>query len=320
MAGLAAANRLADLGAPPLVIEGGDYPMPKVCGEFLSPECLPILKEWGIDPLREVKEALFHTPKGEISIQFPIPAACMQQMQREQALLDYAISKGVAVRTQTKVIDFKWENNRHVLSLSTGEEIFAKQLLVATGRLTKTIPKFPYIGFKTYLEKESEHMEMYVSKKGYLGMAPVGEKKTNLVCLAKKEHFTGDCETFLRDFPIALNGTEEWLTCQVPEFGIKKVPKWPNAFFLGDAAGTIPPITGGGVAMGLLSGRLAAEYVLRGDAAGYRRAWKKAFSSPIRWGMLLHRFMLNPLLLKGLNSFSGLSDLIFNLTRSRSVK
>ncbi len=44
IAGSAAAITLAQAGYSCIVIEKSEYPHHKVCGEFLSPECIPLLQ------------------------------------------------------------------------------------------------------------------------------------------------------------------------------------------------------------------------------------------------------------------------------------
>ena len=66
----------------------------------------------------------------------------------------------------------------------------------------------------------------------------------------------------------------QWLVTRAPEFSHRKTPKWANGYFIGDAAGSIPPATGNGLSMALSSGIMAAKYAVRGDANGFRRAWK----------------------------------------------
>ncbi len=48
VAGLCAANYLTDAGLRPLIIESGNFPSHRICGEFLSHESLPILQNWQI--------------------------------------------------------------------------------------------------------------------------------------------------------------------------------------------------------------------------------------------------------------------------------
>ena len=69
-AGCAAASLLAREGVRVLLLEKSSGPPPKVCGEYLSPGCLPILERLGALPsLREagarpIRGMQVHTDRG----------------------------------------------------------------------------------------------------------------------------------------------------------------------------------------------------------------------------------------------------------------
>jgi flavin-dependent dehydrogenase len=83
-----------------------------------------------------------------------------------------------------------------------------------------------------------------------------------------------------------------------------KAPVEDGALMAGDAAGVIDPFLGEGMAAALASGILAGETIARGlggefsiEAAGrvYAQAWRRGFSSRLRWGATLRGFMLHPI-------------------------
>lgn len=57
----------------------------------------------------------------------------------------------------------------------------------------------------------------------------------------------------------------------------KKV--YGNILLVGDAAGTVMPVSGEGIYYSMMSGRLAAEAVLKGDFAHYEKQWSMLFGS-----------------------------------------
>lgn len=73
IAGLCAAIRLSELGEEPLLVEGGSYPAHKICGEFLSPECLSFLHDWNIHPV-PISQAILKTLTSSLVFPFPSPA------------------------------------------------------------------------------------------------------------------------------------------------------------------------------------------------------------------------------------------------------
>ena len=107
---------------------------------------------------------------------------------------------------------------------------------------------------------------MYSLPGAYLGLSPIENGKTNVAMLAQTEKIqsAGGIDSFLtwlleqkeakklRDR--LLNGKmhfKKWLSCGVPKFGKRKIPIWPNAYFIGDTSGAITPVCGDGLAMAL---------------------------------------------------------------------
>ena len=79
-AGCAAATLLAHQGLRVVIVDRAAAPPPKVCGEYLSPGCLPLLERMGVlQSLYEVgARPLFgmqvHTPGGQVlQARYPPP-------------------------------------------------------------------------------------------------------------------------------------------------------------------------------------------------------------------------------------------------------
>lgn len=68
----------------------------------------------------------------------------------------------------------------------------------------------------------------------------------------------------------------------------KKV--YGNVLLAGDAAGTVMPISGEGIYYGIMSGKLAAEAVIKGDFTSYDREWEKIYGSQFRLMTLLRQW------------------------------
>jgi len=313
VAGLSAAIRLAEEGADVTLLEGGAYPIQKICGEFLSPEALPILKKWNIPTTSPITKLKLVMPKNQWSMALPNPTATMLRYTLDEALAQRAEQSGAHVKTSAQVenIDVpKSEGKNYVVTLASGEQWTSPTLLVSTGRLTGTTkPKFCYIGAKAHFEGIDipNELVMYLAKGSYFGMAPIGKNRVNVAgIIACTPEEALHPETTLSSFfkrvdakqlVATLSGGkclfDSWMTGPIPEFGIRQPPPWPNAYFLGDAAGVIPPATGNGLSMGLTSGILAAECALKGDSEKYRLLWNKEYRGRISTGMLLHKIFLS---------------------------
>lgn len=309
VAGLCAAIRLTELGIRPIVIEAGDYPSHKVCGEFFSPDCLEILKKWNISPL-EIHKARFHSSHETLNFSFPKNAGGLSHFECDPQLVDRAVLGGAIIHKNTKVLQLTPESSKYELKLSNGMTLRASNLIIATGRIPNISSQsvIEYVGIKAHFTgiPIENSLEMFTFNGAYLGISPIENGKYNVACLAKIDNIKGlTPETFIDQLKsqnkllesCLSHGTclfSKWMDASLPAFGIKKVPNWPNVYFIGDAAGTIPPITGNGLSMAIGGGMMAAEFAVAKDSNGFKKAWRKKFASSIFWGIFLHQLMLNP--------------------------
>ena len=340
VAGLAVANRLADLQCSSLLIEAGQYPSQKVCGEFLSPECLPILADWGIFPFCKTTQVKLF--KNHLSLNFSLPdaAAGMSRNELEESLLSRAQKKGCQVVCQCKVLEIKdfyqGSEKCYLVKASDGKVFKAQTLFIGAGRLVQSAgtspPKMQYMGFKAHFKGVDVEncLQMHLLPQAYLGIAQVEKEIVNVACLANigsEVARASSLEDYLFSQPrikaLLAKGEIDsvgWLKTEVPGFTIKKTPDWENAYFIGDAAGTIPPATGDGLSMAITSGVLAANYALKKEAKGFKNAWKKHYSSRIMYGKMLHHVMTQPVLstlsILSCKVLPFLPKTIFSLTRT----
>lgn len=338
VAGLSAANHLAESGVEVTLLESGTYPSHKICGEFISPEALPLLKKWGIDTPIKMDRVKLVTSEVEWQMELPAPASSLSRYILDEALAKRAQKKGAVVQTKSLVehIEFpKSFDDPYVVTLRSGEKWTSPVLLMSTGRLMHRVPP-RYIGVKAHFEGiHAQELTMHITKGAYFGISPIADHCVNVAGLmaCSSEEIKSPQKTFesflkrpgLEVFQKTLaSGTmiyEDWLTGIVPEFGVRPQPKWPRVYLMGDAAGVIAPATGNGLAMGLTSGVLAAECALRGQDELYRKSWNKAYKGRILRGMLLHRLFLSPqwvrIIPKLARFFPSLPAYCFSLTRGK---
>lgn len=342
VAGLSAAIHCHELGMKPILIEAGSYPAHKVCGEFFSPECLPLLKRWGIEPKNYIRRATFVRGSQSFSFDFPTAVGSMPRYYFDHKLMQYAQSCSIGVRTQTSVEKIENDKDLYTVTTSSGEIFQSASLILGTGRVAHLLHQsakpleLPYLGIKAHFKSgniPSDLLQMFVFQGGYAGVTIVDDGIINLACLIKKSVLkSGQTpESYL--FTVAQKpGYEnllkvlesqqlfDWMHAEVPEFGIRSYSFRPNIFYIGDAAASIPPATGDGLALGLLSGALVAPYVASGDVVGFQNAWKKNYSRIFLAGRILHVCMMSRLL-SSLGFFSAqrlpqLAQKFFSLTRT----
>lgn len=318
VAGLSAANRLAERGADVTLLEAGSYPAHKICGEFVSPEALPLLENWGISLETSIKTVKLVMPKNAWSMPLPLAAATITRYNLDLALAQRAEKHGAKIKTSVQVKNIKvprCKDSPFVVTLASGEEWTAQRLLVSTGRVItplttqKRESSFCYIGAKAHFEGINipNELRMFLMPGAYFGIAPIGENRVNvagiIACTAEEAKTP---QVTLSSFLSCAKASslneilsqghclfDDWMLGPIPEFGARHCPEWPNTYFLGDAAGVIPPATGDGLAMGITSGMMAAEHAMEGTPEAYMKQWHQNYGSRISRGILLHRLFLS---------------------------
>lgn len=341
IAGLCAAIRLAELGEEPLLIEGGSYPCHKICGEFLSPECIHYLENWNIHPI-SISQAVIRTSTSSLVFPFLSPAGGMSHIQLDPALANYASLCGAKIKTNTQVQSFepkKHSKDAHLIQLSNNETVEASNVIIATGRIPNYASKSPpmvYMGFKAHfghIPLKVDNLEMFSFPGAYLGISPIEDNKYNVACLADLKKVKGIDPSLFIESLISQNPHlhsflsqgknlfDHWMVASLPAFGIKQTPDWLDTYFIGDAAVTIPPACGNGLSMAILGGRLAAEYSIQHQTQDFKKMWTRRCSSQMYWANLLHKLMLNPSysnpLINITNYFPYIGKKLFELTRQQ---
>ena len=296
IAGLACTIRLAEMGISSICINASRIGLPRVCGEFISGESLPILKQWGIEPDETLTSIRLITPKQEAKLQLKTPAGSMRRERLEQELATVAKSLGVDIREELPVKSIQSPNKEgDNFRIVTDSEVFiAKQIVVSSGRIALSNqtapPDLPYIGMNIHLPRSTESdLAMHTFPGGYLGISPVDDTTLNCALLARKG---SDIASVLKE--LNLPDAEEWLFTQVPSFGRKPLPSSSNTYLVGDAYTTVPPATGAGLSNALHSGSLAAEHIAHGNSLSFYRAMHSATRSQNRWGKILHNIFISP--------------------------
>lgn len=315
VAGICAAIELCLQGIRPTVIEAGTYPSHKVCGEFLSPECLPWIYKQHIDPI-SISNVRFRIEGKSLDFTFPTPAGSLSHLTLDPLLVERATSLGAKFLIETKVEAFypkRHQADKHLLRLSTGESVSASSLIVAAGRVGSLSSRpshaeLPYVGIKAHFDGiRLEDLKMFGFRGAYLGLSPVEEGKANLACLAttKRVKEAGSPELLMQkliaEYPdlreAVSSGTklfDRWMSAPIPPFGFKKTPDWHDTYFIGDAALTAPPACGKGLSLSIAGGMMAARYAANKDAAGFKKSFRKRFLPSVLGAKAVHYLLMHP--------------------------
>lgn len=230
-AGTSLGIRLALKGLSPVLIERERFPRQKLCGEFISPECLKHFFDLGVSDSMlsaggdHIFETRFYEPGGK-SISVPSKlfgagsALSLSRARMDLNLLDRATALGVTVLDETKAVGLSRKNER-VWKLKvrrvdgTSSEIEADIIIDATGRAgvisklldqkTSNRGRNSYVGFKTHLHNvnlEKGCCEIYSFRGGYGGLSHIEDGLANHCFLVKAEivrEFESDTDRILQE-------------------------------------------------------------------------------------------------------------------------
>jgi menaquinone-9 beta-reductase len=237
-AGASAAIRLSLAGARVVLVERERFPRAKLCGEFISPECLAHFARLGVKEnmlaagAREVGETVFYTRAGRSAV---VPsewfagrgaaALGLSRAEMDEQLLRRARAVGVEVLEETRAVGLLYEGGRvrGVKLKRDGDEAtpLERRALVtldATGRarsLARMLERergargargrAALVAFKAHLEGargSTAACEIYFYGGGYGGLSPVEGGLSNLCFIASARDVRargGDPERVLRE-------------------------------------------------------------------------------------------------------------------------
>lgn len=232
-AGTSTAIHLARRGARVLLAEQKKFPRAKLCGEFISPECLEHFQRLGVgDSMTEacgapVSETLFYSRRGA---SVSVPSAWLGTQQRaalglsraemDERLLRRASAVGVLVLedaraaslliegkqvcgVRLKVDDEVREYRARVTVDATGRARALARHVERSGRTTQK--RAPLVAFKAHLEGASgnpQHCEIYFYRGGYGGLSSVEGGLSNLCFIVSARDVRargGDAEKVMRE-------------------------------------------------------------------------------------------------------------------------
>jgi flavin-dependent dehydrogenase len=278
-------------------------PRGRVCGEFVSAEAGPVLAELGVEVRGwPVRRARVFGRSGR-ALEAPLPAEGsfgLERAELDPALRVAAARAGAEVRL------------REVGRLSARDvdgEAF-DVVVDATGRAPLSRCRgAPLAGFGYRAAFEGpvpdDAVELHLFPGGYAGLAGLAPGRANLCMLAPRDlarRHGGDLDAVLAEVFAASPSLRARLAAS------RRASPWASTGFprtrfagcyasgllyVGDAAGTVAPLGGEGIAMALGGARLLAETLPAGPAA-YERAWKRAFEGRMRWCRALSALAVRP--------------------------
>jgi len=241
-AGASAAIRLANLGFGVTLIEREKFPRHKLCGEFVSPECLRHFRDLCVyEKMRakggeQISKTVFYNTHGN---SFEIPSAWfgndesalgISRSAMDLCLLNRARESGVEILEESRAVGLTFDNQR-VIGVKTkssdgkSRELFSELIIDATGRarvLSKLLEnqfqplrskshktKPTHVAFKAHFEDVKLPRgvcEIYFFRGGYGGLNYVEDGAANQCFIVKADFFRengSDAEEFFREVIMA---------------------------------------------------------------------------------------------------------------------
>lgn len=355
LAGLSLAILLAQHKRSVLLIEKRNYPQHKVCGEYVSMESYDFLCRLGL-PLQSlhlpfIRELLLTSASGyEVRAPLDLGGFGISRYTLENMLVTQARETGVVLQLQTTVYDYKHDND--IFTVTTNQREFkAKQLCASFGKHAfghfYKVPHISenWIGIKYHINYNSPDnlIALHNFKGGYCGISKIEDNKYCVCYLAKASElnqYGNDIHRFeqsvLRRNPYldAIFRDAEFLfekplTVSNVTFDVKKAIH-DHVFYLGDAAGTIAPLSGNGMSNAMRAAQLLSNELERffdGAStqqqleASYSKCWNQHFRRRIQSGKLLQYFFckhyLTSIFIFFVKTFKPIQNIILRQTHGQ---
>lgn len=294
LGGLSLAILLRQAGRSVTVIEAGEYPRHKVCGEYISNESRPFLQRLGLDidklKLPEITQLQLTDVRGrEMRAPLGLGGFGISRYMLDAALAKLAGILGATIHTQTKAEDVAQEIDGSFRVRWGGEWHSAKVVCGAWGKRSVLDTKWKrpfvqessrklagFIGIKHHFRvaHESHVIALHNFPGGYCGVSPVEDGQVCVCYLstaAALKKYSGDIAamegTLLSKNPflarIFQNGEALYETpLAISQISFEKKEAVLNGvLLLGDAAGLITPLCGNGMSMAFAAAQLCAQSV-----------------------------------------------------------
>ncbi len=324
LAGLSLACQLSKQGLDVLICEQKQYPMHKVCGEYVSMESYDFLLRLGLPlntmDLPVIKKLNISAPDGNmLSHPLDLGGFGISRYKLEHELAMLAVRNKAVLLENTKVFDVQYDNDLFQIKTNNGS-YFSKVCIgsfgknTSIGRTDEVAKNSGYIGVKYHIRTDliqKNVIELHNFNDGYCGISMVEDGKaclcylTTAANLKKNQNQIRDLERkvlmkniFLkRIFETAEFLFEKPLTISNITFNSKKVI-FNQILLVGDAAGSIAPLCGNGMSMAFRGANIASELIpeFLNDKISretlnnsYEKLWRSNFSRRITIGAGLQK-------------------------------
>lgn len=304
-AGALSAIHLARAGFSVVVFEREKKAVQKVYGEFLGAECLPLLREVGVDPVAlggvEMTSFRLHGPRQSVETKLPRRAVGLTRIELTRAMMAEAKRAGADIRLGVEVDEIVegLDSPSGSILLSTSEgETRAQRLIVATGNSDfksaneRVGRDEDYIGFQMHVKLKpssaaqvKKSWDLFVFDDGYGCISPIEGGLANFCFVMKRtlvksigtgwdaltSHIGASCWSASHYLDGAEPQAEEFAQLDHLPLGfLRRDPPPAGMFFVGDQMAVIPAMTGDELSISLATARSAADAIIE-DVGGEKR-------------------------------------------------
>ncbi len=332
LAGLTSAIDLSQKGHRVLVFEKQKYPHHKVCGEYVSNEVVPYLRQLGI--FLEANDAIcithlkLSTVQGKrMETKLPLGGMGISRHAFDHLLYQRAVDAGADFQFQN-VISIQFNSSGFEVVTDSNENFTSILVIGAYGKrngLDKALhrdfarKKSPWLAVKAHYVYDDfpKHLvALHNFEGGYGGLSKTETGAVNFCYLASYASFRKERDidsfnanvvarnpflnAFLRE---ASPLFDEPLSIAQISFHPKKAIE-NHILMCGDTAGLIHPLCGNGMAMAIHSAKIAAELIAdffkknnqqRAQLENdYQMQWNRHFKRRLWMGRRLQSLLLNP--------------------------
>ena len=322
LAGLTAALHAQSMGYKVCVLEKGDYPRHKVCGEYLSTESVEFLSDLGIHlpTLGAVSvNELELTKPGSHSARAKLSQGGLgiSRYRLEEKMATLFESRGGNLQTKSEVLEVLNIGEGHILRMKDHFNFKSRVVIGAYGKRSSIKKgawrRTPFFAVKNHYEAPSfdnNKVQLNFFKGGYGGLSAVENGRVNFCYMGRSEDLkkSGSLTAYEKDI-LKTNRTLAWfleesspvlnkpLAISQIDFGNKKRVE-DGVLLIGDSAGMIFPLSGNGMSIAIHSALLAclcSHKYLSGQwskkelEAGYDKEWRSAFFWRIQTSRLYQR-------------------------------
>jgi hypothetical protein len=303
LAGLSLGILLRRESVPVSIIEAGQYPRHRVCGEFVSGKGRAVLQELGLEKdllamgAREAQTAAFCVGRSEAKPRkLPESALCISRHVLDEFLAKKFCEAGGDLRTGER-----WRGS------------FDAGVIRATGHKTAPTGKgWRWFGLKVHLRgvQLDADLEMHLVENGYVGLCRLDKERVNVCGLFRSRTATPDLarnwQQWLEENTGSIlsrrlqTGTYDRETfCATAGLNLdaQRAELKPECR-IGDTITMIAPMTGNGMSMAFESARMAAAELVgySGGKVGWEEATAmiakkcdRAFRRRLFWGRRLQQ-------------------------------